>query len=598
MHMISSTVCSRSARSLLLLSSCAGLLAACSSPASPPAENTSIAGRTGSTAITSQAIGAGYNSLTSEPWEQTPINGYGPPEINRSNGSAGASDGATLTLNGTTYSNGIGVHANSELIYNIAAQCRTFTAQIGVDDEVGSNGSVVFQVFVDNMKRYDSGVMTGATATKSVSVDIEGAERLKLVVTNGGDNIDYDHADWITPRINTCIVYQGPTVITTGGTYTGNWKSTDPSVPAVRIATTAPVTIQNSVIASRGQGIAWAGGTFSKYSTGSTNTTIVNNRLYGLNPDIDAVAKGRAIDLQYSQSTVIEHNTLIGTAGIYVNEFWGAAPNAMTVRYNKAINIDGRVSSGTGTYRTTLNRYSPTVGSDGSGPDGGAAWVQFMQLNNSKDRPNVEIAWNRVVNEPRNSRVEDNINISGSSGTASAPIRIHHNLIYGAYGTDPAHPYSGGGILLGDGCTASDYQSAYNNTVLETSNYGMAVANGNNKSIADNTIYGVGKLPDGTFTDVGNKDTGIYLRDYCNSSAHVASTVVAQRNTVGWGKPSSTNATARGDFSNSAGTLGTGSNANTQVNGGVGAIPQSLIDNAVTAWDNAAAAAGLTIGAP
>ena len=57
-------------------------------------------------------------------------------------------------------------------------------ADVGVDDEVGSGGSVVFQIFVDDIKVYDSGVMTGATATKSVSIDVTGHSKMQLVVTD------------------------------------------------------------------------------------------------------------------------------------------------------------------------------------------------------------------------------------------------------------------------------------------------------------------------------------------------------------------------------------------------------------------------------
>ena len=43
------------------------------------------------------------------------------------------------------------------------------------------------------MKRLDS--------LKVVDVDIKGVRTLILRVTNAGDGIDYDHADWIEPRI-------------------------------------------------------------------------------------------------------------------------------------------------------------------------------------------------------------------------------------------------------------------------------------------------------------------------------------------------------------------------------------------------------------
>ena len=50
-------------------------------------------------------------------------------------------------------------------------------------------------------KVYDSGVMTGATRDQPVDVSITGATQLRLVVTNGGDNINYDHGDWAQARI-------------------------------------------------------------------------------------------------------------------------------------------------------------------------------------------------------------------------------------------------------------------------------------------------------------------------------------------------------------------------------------------------------------
>src|SRR5262249_46616094 len=73
-----------------------------------------------------------------------------------------------------------------------------FTADVGLDDEVGNAGSVVFQVFLDNSTTaaFDSTKMTGATATKHVSVDLTGHTQIKLVVTDAGDNMNSDHADW------------------------------------------------------------------------------------------------------------------------------------------------------------------------------------------------------------------------------------------------------------------------------------------------------------------------------------------------------------------------------------------------------------------
>ena len=53
-------------------------------------------------------------------------NGWGPYEKNMSNGEAGAGDGRTITLNGTTYAKGLGVHASSDLTFNLNKQYSQF----------------------------------------------------------------------------------------------------------------------------------------------------------------------------------------------------------------------------------------------------------------------------------------------------------------------------------------------------------------------------------------------------------------------------------------------------------------------------------------
>ena len=70
-----------------------------------------------------------------------------------------------------------------------------------VDDVCGNAGTVVFQVFVDKVKVYDSGVMRGSSATKSVLVSTAGKNELRLVVTTAGDGKAYDHADWAGARL-------------------------------------------------------------------------------------------------------------------------------------------------------------------------------------------------------------------------------------------------------------------------------------------------------------------------------------------------------------------------------------------------------------
>ncbi len=144
----------------------------------------------------------GVNSLLYER-ALVATNGWGPIETDRSNGQQASGDGQPLTLNGTVHAKGYGVHAPSELKYSLAgtdrAKCVRFKAQIGLDDAVGNKGSAVFQVWGDTNKLFDSGLMTGASATQAVSVDLRGQSSVRLVVTDGGDGKSFDHADWINP---------------------------------------------------------------------------------------------------------------------------------------------------------------------------------------------------------------------------------------------------------------------------------------------------------------------------------------------------------------------------------------------------------------
>ena len=110
---------------------------------------------------------------------------------------------ARSRLDGVAYAKGIGVHSDSRLSWLLYGQCTTFDAVIGVDDEVGANGSVYFQVYVDGQIRYMSPLMTGSTPARAVQVDISGGTELVLVVHYGWDNYNSDHADWADARV-TC----------------------------------------------------------------------------------------------------------------------------------------------------------------------------------------------------------------------------------------------------------------------------------------------------------------------------------------------------------------------------------------------------------
>jgi hypothetical protein len=134
----------------------------------------------------------------------TATNGWGPVERDQSNGESAAGDGRTLTLNGVNYAKGLGAHANSEIMYSLEANCSRFQAVVGLDDEIDTQtqwGSVVFQVFADGVSLFNSGVMRGNSPSQPVDVDVTGRQQLRLLISDGGDNVYYDHANWADARL-------------------------------------------------------------------------------------------------------------------------------------------------------------------------------------------------------------------------------------------------------------------------------------------------------------------------------------------------------------------------------------------------------------
>ncbi len=97
-----------------------------------------------------------------------------------------------------TYEHGIGAHATSTIIYDLSDKdYQFFSSYVGVDRQMyGSVGSVVFQVYVDGEKQFDSGLMNSRDPQQYVEVNLAGAKELKLVVTDGGNGIGSDHGTW------------------------------------------------------------------------------------------------------------------------------------------------------------------------------------------------------------------------------------------------------------------------------------------------------------------------------------------------------------------------------------------------------------------
>ncbi|MDD5132180.1 MAG: NPCBM/NEW2 domain-containing protein [bacterium] len=154
-----------------------------------------------------QLIVENYNCqekyLSDLPMATVPVNGWGAVKLNKS------TDDHAITLNGRQYYKGLGVHSSSEVSYQLGKKYERFISDIGVDDESGNQGSVIFEVWGSTavlnsqVKLYDSGVMRGNGAARRVNVKVSGLEYITLKVKDNGDGGTSDHADWADARIVT-----------------------------------------------------------------------------------------------------------------------------------------------------------------------------------------------------------------------------------------------------------------------------------------------------------------------------------------------------------------------------------------------------------
>ncbi|MGW3109130.1 beta-galactosidase [Streptomyces sp. NPDC001100] len=149
---------------------------------------------------------AGEHYVSDLPF-QSSSNGWGPVERDQSNGENAAGDGLPLRLHDVTYAKGLGMHASASARVWLGGTCTKFTAALGLDQETygRSDGpaTVAYTVLADGVPVYESGTMDRDTATKAIDVDVTGARRLELVVSDAGDGNALDHADWADAKL-TC----------------------------------------------------------------------------------------------------------------------------------------------------------------------------------------------------------------------------------------------------------------------------------------------------------------------------------------------------------------------------------------------------------
>ena len=123
--------------------------------------------------------------------------------------------GGSLNVKGTVYSNGIGTHSRSVIMFPIPEDCVRFKCFAGLDmGGTNQSGGATVEFMVSNQDptmrevAVEKAIANSGRISRSfqragvhLEADITGASKLYLVVTDAGDNFNYDHADWINPTI-------------------------------------------------------------------------------------------------------------------------------------------------------------------------------------------------------------------------------------------------------------------------------------------------------------------------------------------------------------------------------------------------------------
>jgi alpha-galactosidase len=107
-----------------------------------------------------------------------------------------------MSIAGESFANGMGMRAPSQLILDLQGKAESFTAKVGVDDEVTKGtGSVIFKLVSGKRTLWQSPVMHSGDAALEVNVKLKGVKQLTLIADDAGNGSEGDDADWVDAKI-------------------------------------------------------------------------------------------------------------------------------------------------------------------------------------------------------------------------------------------------------------------------------------------------------------------------------------------------------------------------------------------------------------
>lgn len=356
------------------------------------------------------------------------------------------------------------------------------------------------------------------------------------------------------------VTWEGPITISSGQTITGrNFESTT-TAPAIVIATTQPVVIENCQVRMLTAG-AHMINAYHQIPGPGTDITIRNCVITGRD-DWDSP---RWFVAQNWKNLLIQNNTIVNTRGI---ELWPnswANPTTLITR-NRHTNIKGTTTSG-------------SLGLVGN-------FVQFRVVGQATA---LEVSWNEIINQYQRSNPEDLISIFKTAHT-----RIHDNMFWHHSKPTAFTGSSQNGITIdpsGEPALCFD-NIIQNNQLVE--GYSPASFGGNNNQLHGNRV-----VSDGRWSVVGGGTVpmafgfeGIWVAPgFSGNHAH--------GNTIGYiGNSGRQDGRLNGTVEGNGDGISTGEWANnTHLNGFGGPITQADKDAEWTFWQNKLTTNDVEIGA-
>jgi alpha-galactosidase len=115
-----------------------------------------------------------------------------------------ARGGRPLKIGDKQYTRGLYCHAVSKVVVRLPGPGKKFTAVAGIDSNEQTSpgrGSVVFSVTIGGKSVFQSPIMREGMPGVPVQVDLGGAKEFLIEVSDGGDGISCDQADWADAQV-------------------------------------------------------------------------------------------------------------------------------------------------------------------------------------------------------------------------------------------------------------------------------------------------------------------------------------------------------------------------------------------------------------